>query len=178
MTEHEEVPYYHTNIPENNKISMDIITRLLNNYGTTEKTFIPLSKTEQEPVVIDKATWADSDLEREYKVERFADDYALTYGSHLMFTTIEHIGDEKEIYTYIFSTSVDDEGYTRINRSRKYSQRTAQHQKEDNERWEKNKRKAGDMWIIVYPDTTDEIAYETELIVSTLQKGETILSRL
>lgn len=178
MTNHEDVPYYHTNIPENNKLSMDIITRLLDKYGNTENSFIPLTKTEQTPVLIDQATWDDEDLKAEYKVERFTDEYALIYGSHLMFTTTEHIDNEKEIYTYIFSTSIDDEGYTRINRSRKYSQRTAQNQKEDEERWLKNKIKAGDMWIVVYPDTTDEIAYETELIVSTLEKGEGILSGL
>lgn len=178
MTDHENIPYYNNNIIENNKAAVVILTRLLEKYGQTKDSYVTVKATgERLPVLVDMVTWYDYNAFTQYTIEQFHDEYSFAYGNHFMFTNIETIDGEKEIYVIVYDTGINDDGGNVVRQSKTILKRTWQHQEEYDAWWVKNRVKMNGTWVVIYPDTTDDIAHETARILGTLEKGEKILGR-
>lgn len=166
--EHEDsIPYYHSNISENKEKLVELATILLSTHGAKKDSFIDNEGTT--PVKVLTLSWAQPELHRNFEIEQFADESAIEYGDHIMITIKNYYGDDYDEYTHVFNTSIDDNGRKDISQVTHTMKLTAEHQAEHDAWWEANRRKNGNVWFAIRPDTTDDIAYNIEMLLHAVE---------
>lgn len=176
--DHDDIPYYHTNIHEVNQELHELSVRLVNKHGQPADDTATDWDGDTFPVKLTQITWENPELQTAYKLGKFTGDDEIKYGNHYMLTIVETIGDEKEITVHIFSTKIEDNGRTTYDRQQDVRQRTAENQRKEDEWWEANKYlspNGSGIWLAMRPDTTDDIAYQGELLLHTLQQAEKLI---
>lgn len=169
MTEEhkDSIPYYHTNIDENKEKLVQLATDLLNKEGIKKNSFLEVET--RTPVEILTLFWAQPELNRNFKIEQFADESAIEYGDHIMITVKNYYGDDYDEYTHVFNTSIDDNGRKDISQVTHTIKLTEEHQAEHDAWWKANRRKNGNVWFAIRPDTTDDIAYDIEMLLHAVE---------
>lgn len=169
-SEHHDVPYYRTNIDDNMEKIVAVATKMLDDYGGLTETTV-----EGSHAVIRSVTWDIPDLAVSYGVSQLVPPYAEQYGNHVMVSVVNYYGEEYDERVHVFSRDAPTE---RINRVVHILALTAAHQKEHEEWFAAHSRPAGDgeFCFAVRPDTTDDIAYDIEMLLDALLQGSEILT--
>ena len=171
----EEIPYYHTNIDENNQKSFETLVNIIDKYGVTESSTITDNNQESVVALINKVSWSNHDIMTDYMATQFYSDDAKIYGNHVMLKVVEHVGNEQEIYILFFHNSENIDTPNKIVCSKQTFQRTRANQEKYDQWWEANKKGSEGAWFAVTDTTTDEIAYEAEFTLHTVEQAEQLI---
>lgn len=174
IMEHDNnIPYYYSNIGEVNQSLYLLSQHLVDQYGVSTTDFLIDGNGNRIDVVMDLIVWDNQDIFTSYKLGRFSHKFSLQYGNHYMLTVVERFGDEQEIRVHVFSTRILDNGLTDYVRSCKIVQLTRENQIKKDAWWDANKVDSNNgVQIAIHPDSTDDIAYEGELILYVLEQAE------
>lgn len=168
MTQHQDsIPYYHSNIREN---QLELFKKLTEMLATAETRETTLGDDEDIPVVVSFVKWEEPDLNREWEASKFFGSDEITYGNHVMLLLKEAYGEEHDVRMFVFDLSVSDSGHENVSRVIHTLQLTTDHQKQHDEWWEANKVKSGENTFIAVSGDTDSIAYETEMLLHSVEK--------
>lgn len=159
------IPYYHTNINENQEEIVTVILKMLDEHSKLTETYVG-----EFPVVVREVEWETPELAASYSVSQFIPPFSEQYGDHVMLSVTDYFGDEFEERIYAFSR---DEKTNRINMQTNTISLTAEHQKEHDEWFEKNSKPTedGGYRFAILPDSTDDIAYRIEMLLQAVQTG-------
>ena len=167
---HNNIPYYHTNIDENRRKIFQVLTTMLED-------FVELTETVMEdgnPVVVREVLWETPELAASYNASQLIHPFTEQYGYYLMLEVTEYYGDEFDQHVHVFIPEDDN----KVSVQTTVTALTAAHQAEHDEWFAKHSKPTsdGEFRFAIMPDTTDDIAYKNELILQVVENGYALLT--